>query len=259
MNGNNGHKSSSNGSRRKPRKNVTLKQERFCKAYIANGGNGQEAARTAGYSGNDKTLRVVASENLTKPNLRKYLKTLTENADVHVFRRLMSAHEVLARTTFLASGSMQDLLTNGRFDFVKAEKTGALYLLKRLKIRETNRTFRDGTVEETIVYDATLRDKIGSLRDLGLHHNLWTGEIDDPAEVLARVLKMSKAQTPLKSVTKRWSSENAMPVGTASSVGPPAGTIPKSGFGIFGNVTSVENEPVRRSICQTLFRPPSVT
>ena len=96
----------------------------------------------------------------------------------------------------LASGSMADLLTDGRFDFVKAEKTGALYLLKRLKIRETNRTFRDGTVEETIVYDATIRDKIGALHDLGTHHDLWNPEIDDPAGVLARILNIPKAQIP---------------------------------------------------------------
>ncbi len=76
MSGNNGHKSSSNRFRQKPRTTVTLKQERFCKAYVANGGNGQEAARTAGYKGHDKTLKqspAKALPNLTCVNISKAL------------------------------------------------------------------------------------------------------------------------------------------------------------------------------------------
>jgi len=108
----------------------------------------------------------------------------------------MGRKEVLARTTALASGSMADLLTDGRFDLKKAEKSGALYLVRRLRIRESTRTLRDGSVEETIEYDATIRDKIGALHDLGAHHDLWNPEIDDPDEVIARILKRSKAQLP---------------------------------------------------------------
>src|SRR5215471_16676662 len=47
---------------------------------------------------------------------------------------------------------------------------------------------------------------------------------------------------PLKSVTRRLSLETAIPVGTASSVGPP--TLGKAGFGMPGNDTSSANAPV---------------
>lgn len=49
---------------------LTHKQSLFVSAYIgvANG-NATEAARIAGYAGNDKTLSVVGSENLDKPNI----------------------------------------------------------------------------------------------------------------------------------------------------------------------------------------------
>lgn len=40
----------------------------YCSADVRM--NGTEAARRAGYNGNDATLRAVASENLTKPNIR---------------------------------------------------------------------------------------------------------------------------------------------------------------------------------------------
>lgn len=51
---------------RKPPKTLTLKQERFVKAYIETG-NGTESARIAGYRGNNATLQSVATENLRKP------------------------------------------------------------------------------------------------------------------------------------------------------------------------------------------------
>lgn len=45
---------------------LTPKQQRFVDAYD---GNGTDAARKAGYKGNDVTLAAVASENLRKPQV----------------------------------------------------------------------------------------------------------------------------------------------------------------------------------------------
>src|SRR5713101_3669479 len=121
MSGNNGHEFSSNGSRQKPRTTVTLKQRRFCKAYVANGGNGQEAARTAGYKGHDKTLKAVACENLTKPYLRQYLQSLAESADRHSTERIMTREQALTRTSFLAAASLDLVLdAKGHFDIRRA-------------------------------------------------------------------------------------------------------------------------------------------
>jgi phage terminase small subunit len=51
-------------------KSLTLKQALFVKAYLGEArGNGVKAARFAGYRGNEATLRAIASENLTKPNI----------------------------------------------------------------------------------------------------------------------------------------------------------------------------------------------
>jgi phage terminase small subunit len=76
-------------SKRKPR-SLTEKQKWFihwyCSAEVNM--NGTEAARRAGYKGNDHQLGVVGSENLAKPGIRaaidKRLKAAMKGADVTV-------------------------------------------------------------------------------------------------------------------------------------------------------------------------------
>ena len=53
---------------------LSEKQKAFCDYYIANGGNGTQAAKDAGYKGkNDKVFDSVARENLGKPRIKKYI------------------------------------------------------------------------------------------------------------------------------------------------------------------------------------------
>lgn len=52
---------------------LTDKQKIFCLEYLIDG-NGARAAREAGYSGSDETIRAIASENLTKPNVSRYIQ-----------------------------------------------------------------------------------------------------------------------------------------------------------------------------------------
>lgn len=55
-------------------KKLTPKQDAFIKEYILNGGNGLQAAKKAGYKGNDETLATVAKENIRKPHLKEALE-----------------------------------------------------------------------------------------------------------------------------------------------------------------------------------------
>ena len=49
---------------------LTTKQRKFVREYTNNGGNGAEAIMAAGYDcNNDNSARVLASENLNKPNI----------------------------------------------------------------------------------------------------------------------------------------------------------------------------------------------
>ena len=58
---------------------LTTKQRLFVEAYMgAHSGNGLESARAAGYGGNAATLRAIASENLTKPNIKASIEALID-------------------------------------------------------------------------------------------------------------------------------------------------------------------------------------
>lgn len=59
---------------------LTLKQRRFIEAYMGEAaGNGTMAAMKAGYKGNYETLNAIASENLRKPAIAKFIEEQTEN------------------------------------------------------------------------------------------------------------------------------------------------------------------------------------
>lgn len=51
---------------------MTPKQKAFVRAYKTNGGNGTQAAISAGYS--EKTAEVIATENLRKPIIKQALE-----------------------------------------------------------------------------------------------------------------------------------------------------------------------------------------
>ena len=51
---------------------LTVKQDKFVKAYLLNGGNATQAAISAGYS--EKTAQEIGSENLNKPAIKKHLE-----------------------------------------------------------------------------------------------------------------------------------------------------------------------------------------
>jgi len=58
---------------------LTEKQRRFVESYLgAACGNACEAARQAGYNGNDRSLAVIGSENLRKPDIRKAIDARTQ-------------------------------------------------------------------------------------------------------------------------------------------------------------------------------------
>lgn len=68
-------------------KKLTNKQRLFVEAYLATS-NGTDAARKAGYKGNDNTLASVAKENLRKPQIANFLEKRVETA-------IISANEIL--------------------------------------------------------------------------------------------------------------------------------------------------------------------
>jgi hypothetical protein len=176
-------------TRPRAKKGLSVKQQAFCRAYVRNNGNGVQAAREAGYRGTDATLRTVASENLTKPNVKAFLKQIAEDAQKSQGGSnfsIMCINEALQRTSVLARASLDDILDeHGRFDLAKARRTAGIYAIKRATFH------RSGKIKSV-----ELRDKNGALELMGKHHDLWTGDYEDPDEVLSRFLNIPKRMLP---------------------------------------------------------------
>lgn len=137
---------------------LTGKQLAFVNAYLGNAKfNATEAARIAGYKGNDVTIRNVAKENLTKPYIKKAIADYWNT-------NAMPAEEVLSRLAEMARSDYGDFveLSNGRL-LVKdtAQLKGKTHLIK--KIKET----KDGIEVE-------LHDPKAALDSIGKYHALFT-------------------------------------------------------------------------------------
>lgn len=83
---------------------LTPKQQLFVEAYLGvASGNATEAARLAGYAGNDNTLKSVGAENLTKPDIAAAV-----GAKLEVVKGCLDADAVLTRISTLADDADRD-------------------------------------------------------------------------------------------------------------------------------------------------------
>lgn len=81
---------------------LTEKQKKFADFYIKLG-NATQAAIKAGYS--EKTARFTGAENLTKPNIKKYID---ERMEKLASERIMSAQEILERLSLIANAEITE-------------------------------------------------------------------------------------------------------------------------------------------------------
>lgn len=89
-------------NRKKHFEGLTPKQQAFVSEYVRNCGNGLQAVKVAGYSGNDNVLGVTANKLLKNPNI---LLALEKEKEIMMNRggnRVLSADEVLAGLTTIA-------------------------------------------------------------------------------------------------------------------------------------------------------------
>lgn len=163
----------------------TGKQRIFIDAYLSNGFNATEAARTAGYKAkDDHSLASIGYENLRKPEISAAVaERLNEAA--------MSANEVLARLSKIARGEVNDFLDeDGKFDLPKARRLNKTGLLKKLKSKRTSKrvdslTGEDEesreTLETALVYEEVEFEMYSAheaLRDLGKYHKLFADRLE---------------------------------------------------------------------------------
>lgn len=170
-----------------PAPKFTDKQQAFIDAYVTNGKNGTQAAITAGYS--ETSARVIAHENLTKPDIRAEINRLLRE-------HTMPPDEVLSRLSDHASGDLGDVTgDDGTFDWKTARENGKTSLIKKVK-RKTRREHRkDGLVVETVDEEIEFHNPQIALQLLGKYHGLFTektalevsGPNGGPIETAAKV------------------------------------------------------------------------
>lgn len=132
---------------------MTPKQVKFCEYYIQSG-NATDAARKAGYS--EKTANRIASENLSKPDIAKYIsermggqeKELVADAD-EVLRFYSSVMRGEVKDQFGLDASLADRLKAGdslmkRYAAVMDKKKDTMEKLDSLLTE-----FRDAIKSET--------------------------------------------------------------------------------------------------------------
>lgn len=148
------------GEKRARMAGLTDKQRLFVEAYLGSAKfNATQAARTAGYAGDDNVLAVAGYDLLRNPKISELVRQRLSEA-------AMTADEVLARLAEQARGSMEDFLDDsGEIDLARARERGKLHLLKSRSVT------KDGErIELYSAYDAQAL--------IGKHHGLFVEKID---------------------------------------------------------------------------------
>lgn len=111
-----------------PRK-LTLKQEKYIEAYLRTG-NATQAAREAGYEGDENTLAAIGSQNLRKLKVAERIAARIAEAQIET-------DEVLGTLASFMRGSLEDFIQHSdwgppKINLELAQQRGVLHLLKEL-------------------------------------------------------------------------------------------------------------------------------
>lgn len=100
-------------------KKLTAKQQRFCDEYLIDL-NATQAAIRAGYS--EKTAKVIASENLSKPNIKEYIENRMKEKEKNL---IADQDEVLQYLTSVLRGESEseEIVIESIGDFMSEART----------------------------------------------------------------------------------------------------------------------------------------
>lgn len=165
---------------------LSLKMRTFCLAYVGEAnGNGTEAARIAGYKGNDVTLAAVGSENLRKPQIVQLIAELRIEAEKKASDKILSAMETLVGHTKIAESDIADLFPDNPF-LQEAQKRGISKLIKSIYFdKDTGRLVR------LEMYSAQV-----ALQDMAKHHGLMPTKIEISKSEADDLINRSGAPKP---------------------------------------------------------------
>ena len=148
---------------------LTAKQRRFCDEYLTDM-NAAQAAIRAGYS--KKTAKQIGQENLTKPDLQKYIAERMKQKESEL---IADQDEVLRYLTAVMRREMKESVVvtlNEKNSFYAPDETG---------------TMRKQTVEKevprVIQIPARLSDANRAAEMLGKAHGIFTDRVEVDADM----------------------------------------------------------------------------
>ena len=126
------------------RKKLTIREERFCKAFVLTG-DGAKAARTAQYSVN--SARNIASENLAKPHIIERVGKLLEKRNK---KYDLNDDDWNREVSIVAQADLADFMQIDDAGVLKPTAfedlpPGATKALRKIKQNRVIREFTDGT------------------------------------------------------------------------------------------------------------------
>ena len=77
-------------------KTVTYKQKRFIQEYIKTNGNGKQSALRVYDTTKENIARSIASENLSKPNVKEELERALKKDDLHLSRFTSKMSDIMS-------------------------------------------------------------------------------------------------------------------------------------------------------------------
>ena len=143
---------------------LTLKQQRFADEYIISG-NATQAATLAGYS--KKTARSIGQENLTKPDIKKYIDERLEELESS---KIAKQDEVLQYLTSIMRGLETEQTLRGMGEGMQAIDDIEVSAKDRIKAAELlGKRYAMWTDKQEVTGDiaVTFIDDIGSDLDDG--------------------------------------------------------------------------------------------
>lgn len=133
---------------------MTAKQKRFCTEYLIDL-NATQAAIRAGYS--EKTARAIGQENLTKPDIKKYIG---EKLKTIKTEKIADAQEVLIYLTSVMRGEQKEQVP--------------------LLVGEG--------VQELVQKDVSVKDRLKAAELIGKRYALFTEKMELQSETTVQIV-----------------------------------------------------------------------
>lgn len=143
---------------------LTLKQERWARAYIEHG-NASRAAREAGYSGSETTLSAMGLENLEKPRLMERVEELKRQQEL---RSGVDPDRVVNELALMAFSDIADYVS---WDGEKVSVKPQTEIPKRL-----TRAIKKLTVKADGQVIIELHDKVTAIDKLMRHFGMYAAD-----------------------------------------------------------------------------------